>query len=89
MKSEKYPCIDDVVDESQKSSSIMSCGLDADGVVDGEMINDDDICDSTFVDVKLRSITKIESALDTFGLMRRPCFQPMSLMAISEPVSEP
>lgn len=68
----------------------MSCGLDADGVVDGEIINDDDICDSTFVDGKLRSITKIESALDTFGLMRRPFFQlAISLMAISEPVSDP
>lgn len=84
-----YPWIEDVVDESI-SSSIISCGLDADGVVDGEIINDDDICDKTFVDVKFRSIISIESALETFGFIRRFNLNPIpiSLIAISEPEND-
>lgn len=75
-------CIELVDDES----SAASCGLDADGVVDGDIINDDGICDSTFVDVvKFRNIAKIESALDTFGLMRRIFLNPQSLIVNSEP----
>lgn len=78
-------CIDDV----DESSSPGSCGLDADGVVDGDIISDDDICDKTFVEAKFRNIAKIESALDTFGLMRRalPVIirNPISLIATSEP----
>lgn len=82
------------IDEVDESSSAGSCGLDADGVVDGDIISDDDICDRTFVEAKFRNIAKMESALDTFGLMRRmlvpPAMlrSPMSLMAISEPDSE-
>lgn len=63
-------CIDDVDD----SSSPPSCGLDADGVVDGDIIIDDGMCDMTLVDAKLRNIANIESALDTFGLMRMRLF---------------
>lgn len=75
-------CIELVDDES----SAMSCGLDADGVVDGEIINDEGICDSTLVDVvKFLNIAKIESALDTFGLIRRIFRNPTSLMVNSEP----
>lgn len=67
----------------------MSCGLDADGVVDGEIINDEGIWDNTFVDVKFLNIAKIESALDTFGLMRRIVLRsPTSLMVNSEPDSD-
>lgn len=83
-----HPCIDDVVEESQKSSSIKSWGVETDGVFDGEMIKDDDICDSTLVDVKFLNIANIESALDTFGLMRRPSLRPMSFIANSEPAKE-
>lgn len=60
-------CIDDVDD----SSSQPSCGLDADGEVDGENIIEDGICDITLVDAKFRNIASIESALETFGFMRR------------------
>lgn len=63
----------------------MSCGLDADGVVDGEIINDEGICDSTLVDVKFLNIAKIESALDTFVLLRRIFRNPTSFMVNSEP----
>lgn len=65
----------------------MSCGLEADGVVDGDIINDDGICDKTFVDVKFRNIAKIESALDTFAL-RRIFLNPISFMANSDPESD-
>lgn len=74
-------CIELVDDES----SAMSCGLDADGVVDGDIINDEGIWDKTFVDVKFLNIAKMESALDTFGLMRRIFRRPTSLMVNSEP----
>lgn len=67
-------------------SSPPSCGLDADGVVDGDIINDVGSCDSTFVDVvKFRNIAKMESALDTFGLKRRIFLNPQSLIINSEP----
>lgn len=63
----------------------MSCGLDAElGVVDGEIINDEGICDNTLVDVKFLNIAKIESALDTFAL-RRIFLSPISLIVNSEP----
>lgn len=74
-------CIELVEDES----SAMSCGLDADGVVDGDIINDEGIWDNTLVDVKFLNIAKIESALDTFGLIRRIFLNPKSLMVNSEP----
>lgn len=60
--------MDDVDDSS--SPMLSSCGLDADGVVDGDIIIDDGMCD-TLVDAKFRNMARIESALDTFGLMRR------------------
>lgn len=60
-------CMDDVDD----SSSPPSCGLDADGVVDGDIIIDDGMCDITLVDAKFRNMANMESALDTFGFMRR------------------
>lgn len=59
--------------------------------MDGDIINDDDICDKTFVEAKFRNIANIESALDTFGFIRRILFpiialrNPISLMATSEP----
>lgn len=62
-------CIDDVDDSS--SPALSSCGLEADGVVDGDIIIEDGMCDITLVDAKFRNMAKIESALDTFGLMRR------------------
>lgn len=75
-------CIELVEDES----SPPSCGLDADGVVDGDIINDDGNCDRTFVDVvKFRNMAKMESALDTFGLIRRIFLKPQSLIINSEP----
>lgn len=75
-------CIE-LVDEV---SSPPSCGLDADGVVDGDIINEFGIWDSTFVDVvKFRNIASMESALDTFGLMRRIFLNPQSLIINSEP----
>lgn len=67
----------------------MSCaGLEADGVVDGDIINEDGICDRTFVDAKFLNIANIESALDTFGLMRRFIRNPISLIASSDPDNE-
>lgn len=39
-------CIDDV----DESSSAASCGLDADGVEDGDIISDDGICEMTLVE---------------------------------------
>lgn len=76
-------CIDDVDDSSP------SCGLDADGVVDGDIIIEDGMCDMTLVDVKFRNIAKIESALDTLGLMRRLCRRPKSSFSVcSEPDRE-
>lgn len=58
------------MDDVDDSSSPPSCGLDIDGEVDGDMIIDDGICDITLVDAKLRNMANMESALDTFGLMR-------------------
>lgn len=88
-------CIDDV----DESSSAGSCGLDADGVVDGDIISDDGICEMTLVEAKFLNMAKMESALDTFGLMRRPfpppapkppplLLSPMSLIVNSDPDSE-
>lgn len=65
-------CIDDV----DESSSAGSCGLDADGVDDGDIISDDGICEMTLVEAKFLNMAKMESALDTFGLMRRPLDEP-------------
>lgn len=79
-------CIDDV-DESS-SPILSSCGLDADGVVDGDIIIDDGMCD-TFVDAKFRNIAKMESALDTFGLIRRQLRNILSSVSIcSDPDRE-
>lgn len=66
----------------------MSCGLEADGVVDGEIISDDGIWDRAFVDVKFLNMAKIESALDTFGLIRRIFRSPISFIVNSEPESD-
>lgn len=77
-------CIDDV----DESSSAGSCGLDADGVDDGDIINDDDICAMTLVEAKFLNIANIESALDTFGFIRRLFRNPTSFIANSEPDNE-
>lgn len=39
--------------------------------MDGETINDEGICDITFIDVKFLSIDNIESALEYFDFIRR------------------
>lgn len=78
--------MDDVDDSS--SPALSSCGLDADGEVDGDITIDDGMCDITLVDAKFRNIASMESALDTFGLIRRWLRKPMSLSICSDPDSE-
>jgi hypothetical protein len=57
--------IDDVDDSS--SPTMSSCGEEAVGVDDGEMISDVGRFMPAFDDAKFLNIAKIESALDTFG----------------------
>lgn len=57
-------CIEDVVESSSPATS--SCGLDAVGVVDGEIFKEDDKLTPAELDEKFLNMAKIESALDGF-----------------------